>query len=235
MRKKTFLFKLSLICAVFIFGFIALFLYIRIPERIQRTHSTDIPLDYQYLTETISFPLSEPYLTRKQVEDDLDELEWLLENCYSYLQRKDVDYKTALDVVRFSVKDQIKRSQFAWKINKLIALFGDGHSGVKDPAMKWLGKQHLPFLVEEHQGRYVAFKEDRSGFVDPDYPFVIKIQEMPISQWLRAAKESIPDASGQFVKTHSVRNLRYYGILSRELGLASTQSLQIQLESEDSG
>ena len=82
MSKKKSLFKYSVICAILICICIFLFILIRAPERIQRAHSTDIPLDYQYLTETITFPLSEPYLTREQVEDDLDELEWILENCY---------------------------------------------------------------------------------------------------------------------------------------------------------
>ncbi|MHC5191766.1 MAG: hypothetical protein ACYSOP_06235, partial [Planctomycetota bacterium] len=127
---------LSLIIPIFVLLIVAgiiIIVVIQIPERIQREHSTEIPLAYQFLTETITFPLSEPYLTREQAEDDLDELEWLFENCYSYLHRKDVDYKAALDAVRISVKDRIKRSQFAWKINKLIALFGDGHSRVRDP------------------------------------------------------------------------------------------------------
>ncbi|MHC5163765.1 MAG: S41 family peptidase, partial [Planctomycetota bacterium] len=229
---------LSLIIPIFVLLIVAgiiIIVVIQIPERIQREHSTEIPLAYQFLTETITFPLSEPYLTREQAEDDLDELEWLFENCYSYLHRKDVDYKAALDAVRISVKDRIKRSQFAWKINKLITLFGDGHSRVRDPDIKWLSKQHLPFLIEEDQGRYFVFKEDHSGFLDPDYPYITSVQELPISQWLRAAKEFVPDASKQFINTHSIRNLRYYGILSRELGLAPTQSLQIQLESEDGG
>ncbi|MHC4552533.1 MAG: S41 family peptidase [Planctomycetota bacterium] len=232
-KGKSARFKVVLVCISFICAVTAMIVFLRPPSRVDRLHSENVPEEYQFLRKTISFSLSEPYLTQEQVEDDLDEFEWYLENCYSYLHRVDVDYKAALDAIRFSVKGRIKRSQFAWKINKLIALFGDGHSRVKDPAMKWLGKQHLPFLIEEYRGRYFAFKEDRSGFVDPGCPFITKIQGLPVSQWLQAAKESVPDASEQFVNIHSIRNTRYYGILSRELGFAPTQALQIQLESEN--
>jgi hypothetical protein len=234
-RKKLHLFRFTIICTFLICGFVALSLVLRAPKRIQRSHATEIPLEYKFLTETITFSKApgEKWLTKKEVEADLDELEWILENCYSYLHRKNVDYKTALDAIRFSVKDQIKRSQLAWKINKAIALFGDGHSRVKDPDMKWFSSQHLPFLMEEYQGRHVAFKEDRTGFVDPDYPFITKIRELPVSRWLQETKESIPDASEQFVKLNSVRHLRHYGIFRRELGLNQTKLLQVQLESED--
>ncbi len=234
-NKKPYLLKFSIICIFAICIVIALGFVFWAPKRIQRSHATEIPLEYKFLTETITFSQApgEKWLNKKEVGADLDELEWILENCYSYLHRKNTDYKTALDAVRSSVKDRIKRSELSWKINKVIALFGDGHSRVKDPVMQWFNSQHLPFLIEECQGRYIAFKEDRTGFVDPDHPYVTKIQKLPISRWLEETKESTPDVSEQFVKIQSVRNLRYYGVFSRELGLKWIKSLQVEFESED--
>ena len=122
---KSSLFKVFAICVFIICIFVILLFVSWAPKRIQRSHATKIPLEYQFLTETITFAKApgEKWLSKKEVEDDLDELEWILENSYSYLHMKNVDYKTAFDAVRFSVKDRIKRSQLAWKINKVIALF----------------------------------------------------------------------------------------------------------------
>jgi len=47
-------------------------------------------------------------LSPGQAQGDLDELEWLLENRYSYLKRKGVDYKAALDSIRSSLDGSAK-------------------------------------------------------------------------------------------------------------------------------
>ncbi|MBL7214633.1 MAG: hypothetical protein ISS71_03030 [Phycisphaerae bacterium] len=233
MKNKKIRVLFLTLCALII---VAILFYITgSSKRIDRPHVSAIPSEYQFLMETIDFsrPQNEPWLTKKEVEDDLDELEWIFENCYSYLYRKNIDYKAALDAIRCSVDGSIKRSQFAWKTHKVLALFGDGHSRVKDPQMDCFCDQYLPFLIGEYQGRYFAFKEDRSGFIDSVCPYLTEIQGVSVEQWLQTARKFVSAGSEQFVNAHSVRQLRYYGVLSRELELEPTQSLEIQLESEN--
>lgn len=99
--------------------------------------------------------------------------------------------------------------------------------------MNWLQKQSLPFLVEQYQGRYVAFKEDRSGFVNADCPYVTRLQGLPVEQWLDAIRPCVTAGSAQLIHLTSVRDLRYYGIFSRKMGLASAKTVQVEFESED--
>ena len=80
------------------------------PSRIHRKHSTTITEEFEYLTRRIdvhSRDRTRP--NKKQAQEDLDELEWLLENRYSYLRLKGVDYKSALDSIRSTLGEGISR------------------------------------------------------------------------------------------------------------------------------
>lgn len=209
----------------------------RKPERVHRQHSNTVPKEFEYLIRRIDFDISNDHrLSRQEVEQDLDELEWVLENRYSYLRRRGVDYKAALDSIRSSLGDGINRSSFGYQITKFIALFGDGHSGVVSSSirLKSLCSTFLPFLVEESGDRLVAFKPDRSAFIDPDFPFLRGLDGLPVNTWLEAAGQWVAKGSPQFVRYHTIRNLRYVECLRKELGLDRSASIQVEMESADS-
>lgn len=151
------------------------------PKRAHRTHSDTVAEEFEYLTERIDcdFP-GNAWLTRKEAEQDLDELEWLLENRYSYLKRLGVDYKAALDSIRCRLGGGMNRGDLGLQLMKFIALFGDGHSCVSDPRLGRLCSGYLPFLVAPSRGGLVAFKTDRSGFVDDELG---ELPEGRFSRW----------------------------------------------------
>lgn len=210
-------------------------------KRVDRSHANTVPKQFEQLTRRIDFSEidfgfpANPQLSRKQAEDDLDELEWLLENRYSYLNLKGVDYKAALDSIRISLGDGIKRISFGYQLTKFIALFGDGHSRVASPSvhLRSLCSGFLPFLIEESHGRLVAFKPDRSSFVDPNFPFMRVLDGMPIDSWLQAAGRFVARGSPQFLRCNSIRNLRYIDCLRKELGLDNSRSVRVEMESAD--
>jgi hypothetical protein len=206
------------------------------PERVHRQHSKTVPKEFEYLTRRIDFSLhGDTWLSRQEAEQDLDELEWLLENRYSYLMRKGVDYKAALDSIRGSLDSGINRSSFGYQLGKLIALFGDGHSRVASSSVrpKSLCSMFLPFLVEESDGGFVAFKPDRSAFIDPNFPFLRGVDGLPVSTWLKAAGQWVARGSPQYQRYHTIRNLRYVECFRKELGLGRSGSIQVELESVD--
>ena len=163
-------------------------------RRVDRSHVQTVAEEVEYLTKGFDFhPPYNPRQSRTQAQEDLDELEWLLDNRYSYLHLKDVNYKAALDSIRCSLGDGIHRSSFGYQLSKFIALFGDGHSYVASPSCRWqsLCMGFPPFLVEESNGRLVVFKPDRSDFVDSNTPFLRAINGLPVDSWLKVAGQLI--------------------------------------------
>jgi len=86
----------------------------------------------------------------------------------------------------------------------------------------------------------VAFKPDRSGFVDPDFPFLRAMDALPVSAWLKEAGQWVAKGSPQFLRYHTIRNLRYVECIRKELGLSDSGSssgvlrtIEVELESAD--
>ncbi len=206
------------------------------PHRVRREHAKTIAKDFEYQASRFDFdPPHRSRLSRRDAQEDLDELEWLLENHYSYLKRKGVNYKAALDAIRKSLGEGIDRSCFGYQLSKFIALFGDGHSQVASSTVRLssLCSSFPPYLVEESAGRLVAFKPDRSGFVDPIFPFLRAIDSISMDTWLEAAGLTVAKGSPQFVRYNTIRNLRYIEGLRKELGLNRSGTIELQLESDD--
>lgn len=203
-------------------------------KRVNREHSNKVSEEFEYLTRRIKVHCpGDRNLSRKEVEQDLDELEWLLENRYSYLKLKGIDYKAALDSIRCSLGDGISRGILALQLMKFIALFGNGHSRVGDPSLKWMCSGYPPFIIGQSKGKLVSFKEDRSDFVDPNFPFLRALDGLPVNTWLEAAGQFVARGSPQFLRYQSIRKLRYIECLRKELGLNNSESIRVELESAD--
>ena len=208
----------------------------RRPRRVHREHARNVAGGFEFLTGRIEFNVQyDTRLGKQDAQEDLDELEWLLENRYSYLERKGVNYKAALDAIRSSLGDGINRSTFGYQLSKLIALFGDGHSCVASSSVR-LGafcSGFPPYLVEESAGRLIAFKPDRSDYLDPNFPFLRAIDGVSMDTWLDAAGLTVAKGSPQFARYNAIRNLRYIEALRMELDLEKSGTMQVLLESAD--
>ncbi len=207
--------------------------YTQRPKRVERLHTTESPREFKHLIKRIKGG-SNYRLSRKEAEEDLDELEWLLENQFSYLKTKEVDYKAALDSIRCGLGNGINRGVFALQLRKLMTLFGDGHSGA-GPSMKQMyGRSgYLPFLVDQIGGRVVAFRRDRTGFLKEGYPFLRSIDGIDLQDWLKVASQTVTQGSPQFVKMWCVRRLLYVQYLRQELGLETSNHIKIEVETAD--
>jgi hypothetical protein len=207
-----------------------------LPRRVRREHAQTVTREFEYLTHRFNFhPTWDPWQSKARAQEDLDELEWLLENRYSYLHLKQLDYKTALDSIRNSLGDGIQRSEFGYQLSKFIALLGDGHSRVISSSVRLrsLCTGFPSLLVGESHGRLVAFKPDRSDFIDANTPFLRAIDGLPIDSWLKTASQFVERGSPQYVRHYSIRNLRYIDGLRKELGLTETGPAEVELESAD--
>ncbi len=118
---------------------------------------------------------------------------------------------------------------------RFVALLGDGHAGVEG----WLeqavpvGSGRLPFLLAEAEGGVVAFKGDRSCFLDEAHPFVETIDGRPVEDWISAASVYVAAGSPQLVRRRSIELIRYVGLVRSEMGLPDGAGVEVELRSAD--
>lgn len=163
------------------------------PRRVNREHAKIIAKEFEYLARRIDFSvLRDTRLGRRDTERDLDELEWLLENRYSYLKYKGVDYKTALDAIRCSLGDGINRSAFGYQLSKFIALFGDG---TRSPLQVL-----LPFFMAENDvPRVVNLAKYRLGTENIEEDFKARYLFLASSpHWSEAERDVVSHFASTF-------------------------------------
>jgi hypothetical protein len=226
-----------LLTAIILFGGIWGWQYSTLADhkRVVREHAAQVSKDFVFLEKAISLRgfAADQSLSKAEVEADLDEFEWLLENRYSYLYLKGIDYKAGLDAIRLSAAKGMSRGMLAYQLHKVITLFGDGHSLIRDPYIETICSGFLPFLVEDCNGRIIAFQTDRSEFVSPGCPVLKTMDGIDLSVWLKCAEVLAIRGSKQLLKYKTVHNLRYIELLRKEMGLKENAEVQIGFESLD--
>lgn len=145
-----------------------------------------------------------------------------LEYLYEAMLERFSYYQTANDSIDF-IFEEAKRNvnsvssivEFGLMIQKMLARFKDGHAGIN---VKPSPQGYLPFLLGAAGDKLVAFKEDRSDFLDTSYPFLTAIDGIDISKWLVAARLHVPRGSEQYIQFHSLLFLRAIQMLRSDMG-----------------
>ena len=169
-------------------------------------------------------------LTAEEVDRDLDAFQRELETRWSYLEANGVDYRAAIDAVRRKGAKGLAADAYALELQRIISMFIDGHAGVggvRYPA------GFLPFLIETSGERFVAFMPDRSRFVDPDHPYISRIDGRPIADWIAAAAPFSPQGSPQYRTRHALRQLRYLQFQRSVMGLEQGGTVRVEVVSRD--
>lgn len=199
-------------------------------KRVEREHATAVPTEYASLARVIDWAgwRGPPTLTRREAEEDLDQLEWLVEHTHSYRSLRGVDHRAIFDALRAGLDEELPVGAFAIGVSQAIALLGDGHAGVRE--MERLAPSgFLPFLVADSDGGVVAFRSDREGLVDPERPYVRSIDGRPIDEWLEAVSGVITAASEETSRFRALRRLRHLNYARLELGLELTGEVRAEL------
>lgn len=161
----------------------------------------------------------------------LDRFEKALHEQWAYFRANDVDFGAAVRALRAKFQAApMDPSTFALELQKIIALGIDGHARVDGYT---LPGGFLPFLIEPAGARLVAFSADRSGFLDPAHPYIVKLDGKPLQDWLNAAAILVVKGSPQYVRRHSLRTLRNVEYVRQQLGLPAGEELRVELQSAD--
>lgn len=148
-------------------------------------------------------------LTKAQALADIDEFQNRLTDQFAYLSWKGVDLQAEITPLKISLSDSVEASDLANKLHQILMKFGDGHASVSGSGYS-LGNKgpFLPFLIADTGNEFLAIKEDRSGFVDSEYPRLVALDGVPVEKWLEKVRKYVVSGSPQLVRARSIRLLR---------------------------
>jgi len=165
------------------------------------------------------------------LEDDLAEFQSELEARWAYVETNGVDLEAAVEGVRSRAGDDgISVQELGIELEKIIALFIDGHAGVRNADYPG---GYLPLLVSLSGDRLVAYREDRRSLVDPDHPYLIEIDGLPVEEWLRVAQVFHPVGSAQYRRRQGARMLRRLQFLRGEFQRPKAPTAEIGLSNHN--
>jgi hypothetical protein len=167
-------------------------------------------------------------LPEADVRADLQELRRLLDEQFAYRELRQVDLDALLQKERKALgSGPVDTAVFARAVDRILRAFGDGHS--RADGVPPASDTFLPFLVQQVAGGHVAFLADRSGLVDPERPFLVAIDGVPLERWLVAAKARATQGSPAMLAREAERGLRDLGELRLDLGLPPASDAKITL------
>lgn len=167
-------------------------------------------------------PVDAPALFRRLVD--------LVEQEHAYAHLRALDLRAEADRELNRLGEAPLWPDVVLAAQRFIARLGDGHASVHS----WgdhAPPGALPFLLAEAEGGIVAFKPDRSGFVDERRPFVAAIDGLPIESWIAAAANYEAAGSPQLVRRRALELLRRINLVRAELDLPAAETIEVELRS----
>jgi len=171
-------------------------------------------------------------LAHERMPEALDAFEAALAERWSYLTPSRIDHAKMIAELRGRIGPGMTGAQFLLELQKVIGKGIDGHASVEDWE-KSTPRGYLPFLIEPAGERFVAFRPDRSGFVEKEFPYVEALDGRKLAEWIGAASAYVPDGSPQYVRGHGLRMLRSVQFLRREMGSKEEPTIELGLVSAD--
>ncbi len=173
-----------------------------------------------------------PELTKRGAIADLGELQGLLDEHFSYRDLNGVDLpKLIAGATKTLEKGAPRKFDLAREVDSILRAFGDGHTRLRG-ASSLNRNGFLPFLVDKTNAGYVAFRADRSGFVDDEHPFLVSIDGKPLEAWLEASRARATQGSPQTIEYQAIRGLRFLAELRDALGIAQSAKVTVRLRGE---
>lgn len=148
--------------------------------------------------------------------DDLEHLEYEIQNHYSYAELKGINYPMVIDVIISDLKTGISKRDLAIQVKRLMALFGDGHSRISRAKLN-IDSLFLPFTIKKIEGKYIALSKNK--LYNISYPEIISIDGYSIDSLKEKAGEMVSKGSPQFYERTCLTYLSYYGFLKTQLKL----------------
>lgn len=195
-------------------------------QRVAREHATSPAPGLEFLTNKIV--KDEPYLTAEAAAQDLDQLEWLLENRYVGRKQEGMNYQSLLDTIRIGLGEKISVKQLGLELQKFLVLL-KVHGCHLEPLFQVLPDGYLAFFPVESGGRVYAVNDERRRLAVNSYPYIKSLDSVPFSQWQSVAEKFIPDTGDPLLRQLVTTRIKY---LRAELGLKNSRWIQMELTND---
>ncbi|MCY4166421.1 MAG: S41 family peptidase [Gammaproteobacteria bacterium] len=148
----------------------------------------------------------------------------------SYLESGEHDVLATIEAVSGRLPEAMLRIDFLRAVRQIIALIGDGHASAS-AAYEDDGAVYLPFSLADTPQGVAALRAGKRGhaFVDPDFPFIAAIDDVPLDRWLEMARRYHAYISPQLNRRRAVRSIRRIDKLRDDLGLAASDRVSVTL------
>lgn len=175
------------------------------------------------------------YLSKAQIEKDLDIVDDILQNKSSYQGLNGYDYRVDFENYKNNVNDKkITQFDFGLFLAKVIGKIGDRHSYIKDYDIRdslFLTVAFAPFkdnvLVIDYNQSQKEF-----GLWNSEFPYLHSINNIPIEQILPKILVGEVRSPKDAYKTNAVRDLRDIETIFRILEMQLPNPLPITLINE---
>lgn len=199
----------------------------------------NVPMTEENRRAILEFKYSEERAPEPPVEASvetllhaIDEFERAVDERWAYRHGRRFEYADALRDLRSMVSaGQLATAEVGIELQKIIAEGIDGHAGIIGFDLPPGGC--LPFLIEPVGRRFVAIRPDRSGFLEPGFPYIATIDGKSLSIWCAAAAAFVPKGSAQYQRMHALRLLREIDYFRGLLHLPKSKTLAITLLGTD--
>jgi len=163
-----------------------------------------------------STPLRLPpsWLSKKQVEEEIAAFAAALRDQFAYLHLKGIDLDEAIEkeVRNYYSKglpDRMPPVDLVMILQRVLMQFGDGHADIRSSNFRLgEGEPFNPFLLDDIDGKVVAYQQKRNDLLDPKYPYVVSLDGRPIEDCIDDMTPFIPSGSPQLVRHRAIRLLR---------------------------
>ncbi len=172
-----------------------------------------------------------------EMQVDLESFQKSLNEQFAYLNANGVDLNAAIARVQdklnsqFSSGDEVGEDWLAGELQKIIALYIDGHAGVSGRRSAF-ESGHLPFMIDYADGQFAALKPDRSAFLDSEFPFIESIDGIELSKWLKETEVYIAKGSPQYRRKYALRTLAYIQQIRKKMGQELAGVLKVGLKNK---
>ena len=150
----------------------------------QRVSSSDFTLDpylrWERRTDTI---------TKKEVIEDLNFLSKKLTDSSSYIRKGKMSSLQKIENIKNELPETLSMNSFLFRIKQLIAPIGDGHGRVYRTKNRSHKELYQPFRIGWSGVGLCAVALIGKEFLSQSYPFIRRLEGLPVQMWLDAAKK----------------------------------------------